>query len=115
MDRGISWFYCCLNVAERTIILNTCEGLVLTLFVGIPLPLWDAFWLATSHNSAAYKDAFRSIYHLKIGTIETEDGLIDAVIPEDGFEMLWVANAFFVALPAAACTSGCEQSVRPTP
>lgn len=106
----ISWWYCCLNVAERTIIRNTAEGLVLTLFQGIPLPVWDAFWLATDHNSDEFKEAFRAIYHLSIGTMESDGEAVAAVVIADGYLGLWVGWSLFVASPSAACPSGCEQS-----
>lgn len=110
LDRGISWFYCCLHVAERTVLRQTCEGLVLTLFQGIPLAVWDAFWLVTSHNSDEYKRAFLGLYHLEIVTIEIDLVPTDVVRPRDGFLSQWVDYSLFVVSPAAACLEGCGQS-----
>jgi len=109
----ISWWYCCLNVAERTVVLNTCEGFVLTLFTGIPLPVWDAFWLATDHNTADYKSVFRSLYHLDVVSTEVDGEPVEVIAPRDGFLPLWVGWSLFVVTPSAACLEGCGQSSIP--
>jgi len=109
----IGWWYCCLNTAEKTVMRQTCEGLALTLFEGVPLPVWDALWLATDHNSDDFKLAFLALYHLRIGTMDVDDEAIAAVVVVGGFTALWVGWSLFMVTPAAACLAGCEQSRLP--
>lgn len=107
---GIEWFYCCLNGRERTIIRQTCEGLVLTLFLGVPLAVWQAFWLVTPDHGQAVQEAFLRIYGLETATVEGDDGEMEVVRPADGFLALWVSWSLFVVTPSAACLEGCGQS-----
>lgn len=107
---GIEWWYCCLNVRERTVIRQTCEGLVLTLFVGVPLVVWEAFWLVLADSGEACREAFLSIYGLEIATIEGEEGAVVVVRPVDGSLPDWVAYSIFMLSPNAACLAGCGQS-----
>lgn len=115
LTTAIECWYCCLHPAERTIIRQTCEGLVLTLFQGVPLPVWDAFWLATVHNTDGYREAFLSIYELQIVTIEADPTPFEAVAPRAGALSRWVGFALYVVTPDAACLTGCGQTTRPTP
>lgn len=94
---------------------ETAEGLTLTLFTGFPLAVWDAFWLVTAHNTEQYREVFRALYHLKIGTIDDGGSDVAAILIEDGFLPWWVSAALFIASPGGACLDGCEQSQRPTP
>jgi len=103
-------FFCCLNPAERSIIRSTVLGLALTLGVGVPVDLWDAYWIGSGHDSDAYRDVFRFIYHLDIVTIEDAESPYDAVRPADGWSDLWVDLAVVVLLPGGACLDGCGQS-----
>lgn len=112
---SVGWFYCCLHPAERTVMRQTIEGLVLTLFLGVPLDVWTAFWLVTEHGAPEYQDAFRGLYHLEIVTIESDPAPIEVVRPIEGFLPFWVEVGLFVVTPEAACLSGCTQSRRPAP
>jgi hypothetical protein len=103
-------FYCCLNPAERSVIRSTVLGLILTLGVGVPLDVWNAFWLGTGHEAAAYREAFLSIYLLQIVTIEGGESPFDAVRPTDSGIDLWASLAVTVLLPGGACLDGCGQS-----
>lgn len=111
----ISWWFCCIDTPERTVFRQTAEGFTLTLFLGFPLAVWDAFWVVTAHNTGRFKDVFRQLYHVKIGTIEVEGVPVDAVMPEDGYGTLWVLWALYMLDPDAACLDGCAQSQRPAP
>lgn len=93
----------------------TAADLPVTLFLGIPLPVWDAFWVATDHDTDEYKNAFLNLYHLEIVTIDGGDGEIEVVRPIEGFLPFWVAAALFVVSPSGACLGGCPLSKRPTP
>lgn len=94
---------------------NTAEGLLLTLYVGVPLDVWEAFWVVTAHNDAFFKDAFRALYHLEIVTIEDVETPYDAVQPTDGFLPWWVDATIWLVGGGGACTGGCPQTPRPTP
>lgn len=113
MIKPIDWWYCCLNVRERTIVRQTCEGLVLTLFSGVPVPIWDVLWLGTGYTDARYKEAFRTIYGLEIATIDGDGGPIEVVRPIDGMLPSWVLWSLYVVTPSAACLEGCGQSTVP--
>lgn len=109
----IDYWFCCLNPRERVLLRDTSEGLVLTLFIGIPKTLWDAFWIPTIHGSEKVREAFLSIYKLEIVTIPLggEDTLV--VRPRDGYADVWLDWSIFMVSPAAACLSGCQQSTVP--
>lgn len=110
MNNEISSFYCCLNIRERTIILNTCEGLALTLMVGIPVPVWDAFWVATGYLAPIYKELFRACYRLETASVEIDGTPTDVVRPVGAFVSWWASAILFVVTPSAACLDGCSQS-----
>lgn len=103
-------FFCCLNPAERSVMRSTVLGLIETLGVGIPVDLWDAFWIGSGHDTDTYRDVFRLIYHLGIVTIEGGESPYDAVRPLDGWGDLWADIAVVVLLPSGACLDGCGQS-----
>lgn len=94
---------------------QTAEGLVLTLFLGVPLTLWDAFWVVTSHNTVEYRRVFRSLYHLDIGTMTISGDVVDAIVVADGFVPWWVNASLFIASPEGACPDGCQQTQLPNP
>lgn len=114
-DYGVPFFYCCLHVAERTVLRLTAEGFALTAYSGIPLPVWDVFWLALGHDEDRYKQAFLGLYHARIGTIMDGDEEVAAIVPEADFTLWWIVVALFILLPEAACLDGCGQSQRPAP
>lgn len=89
---------------------ETIEGLVLTLFVGVPLALWDLFWLPTEHNEGRYQFAFLSIFGLEVVTTDVDDVPTEVVRPRDGSLPFWVGVGLFVVSPSSACISGCGQS-----
>lgn len=92
---------------------QTAEGLALTLYVGVPLTLWDIFWLGTTHNSARYREIFRSLYHLEIGTMDVSGDIVDAIVVVSGFEWWWIQMTAFLLTPGGACLDGCQQSQLP--
>lgn len=89
----------------------TCIGLVETLFVGIPKPIWDALWLASFFPTEGMPENFLRIYHLEIVTIGVGDDAYEAVAPQDGYLSLWVDNSLFIVTPGAACIGGCPLSI----
>lgn len=113
LSDDVSWWYCCLNVAERTIMRQTAEGLALTLYLGVPLAVWDAFWLATTHNADIYKGVFRTLYHLEIGTMVIDDLDVDAIVVVGGFVDWWLGVSLFLISPGGACLDGCQQTQLP--
>jgi len=115
LSDDIAWWYCCLDVAERTVMRQTCEGLALTLYLGVPVAVWDVFWIATTHDTDAYKEAFLGLYHLEIATIEVDEVPTAVVRPRDGFLPLWVYWTVQLATPLGACLDGCQQTQLPTP
>lgn len=107
---GIDWWYCCLTTADKTIIRQTCEGLALTLGIGIPVPVWGAFWIATGKLDPFYKEQFRAIYGLEIATIEGDSGPIDVVRVANSCPFDWAVFGLFILSSHAACLDGCGQS-----
>lgn len=102
-----SW-YCCLSAAERAILAAMIELEVLSLYVGVPLAVYDALWVPVVKSQAARRAAFLSIYELGIVTITTPEGEpVEVVAPT--YLPFWVEAAAWILQPAAACPSGCEQ------
>jgi hypothetical protein len=110
---GIEWWFCCLNPREREVLRLTVEGLALTLYVGIPLVAWDLFWLTYSPNGEAMREAFRTIYKLRIDTILVGEPPVpvDVVVTDE--LVTYASWLIYVATPEATCVSGCQQSVLP--
>lgn len=92
---------------------NTSEGLLLTLFLGIPSDVWYAFWLVTAHASDVYVNAFLALYHLEIVTIAGDPDPIEVVRPSEDYLFWWVEMSVFILTPSAACLDGCPQSTLP--
>lgn len=86
------------------------EALPLTLYLGVPVDLWDAFWVLTVDSGQAVRDAFLVLYGLEIGTIVEDELEIEVVRPTSGWLPFWVTASLFILTPDAACLSGCEQS-----
>lgn len=113
MDWNIAFWFCCLNPREREVLRLTVEGLILTVGVGIPVPVWDVFWLTYTPNGAALREAFLHTYRFSIGTIAVgEPPLpVDVVVADDySLVLLW---AVYLLLPGATCVDGCQQSTVP--
>lgn len=91
----------------------TAEGLVLTLYVGVPLDVWLAAWAVAGHNTTAYRQAFLWLYHLEIVTIEDVETPYEAVRALVGYEVWWAEIVLWILNPLAACLEGCPQSQRP--
>lgn len=88
----------------------TAEGLIATGFVGFPRALWDASFSLFPYTGEARRVAFRSIYHLKIGTIPLgEPPILTEVLLSDD-DVLWGSYALFLLDPRAACLDSCKQS-----
>lgn len=113
MPAAIEWWYCCIHPREQGVLRTTIMGIAETLNVGIPVPLWDAFWLSYSPSGLAMRSAFLSIYGLEIVTIVVDPELppIDVVRAKDALR--YAAWFVFLLSPAAACTEGCQQSKLP--
>lgn len=91
----------------------TAEGLVLTLFLGMPLDLWLAAWLVTGESTGARRAAFVGLYHLEIVTISDVETPYEGVRAIDGYEAWWAEIVLWLLDPGAACLDGCPQSQRP--
>jgi len=91
----------------------TAEGFLLTLYLGIPLDVWLAAWVATGRGGEEYRTAFLRLYHAEIGTMLVDELEIDAVVPGAGYEGWWAELVAWLLDPGAACLDGCTQSQRP--
>lgn len=109
----IGWWWCCLNPREREVLRGTIEGLFLTLNVGIPLPVWDAFWLVHPDNGQAVRDAFRATYKLGIDTILVGEPPVPVEVVVSNEFVLIISWMTFLGFPASACLEGCQQSTVP--
>lgn len=109
----IGWFFCCLNPTERGVLREMGHALPVTLFLGVPFPLWDAMWLVSGGDTVARREAFLGNFGLEIATIMVGDPPVpvDVVRPLDVVQ--WADYSVFTFLPAAACLSGCAQSKLP--
>lgn len=92
---------------------STAIGMPETLYLGIPLPLWNLLWVGTLHNTDYYRAAFLSLYGLRIGTMVVDGSDIEAVVIRDGFLAWWVSATLFVLSPEGACLDGCPLSSLP--
>lgn len=92
---------------------QTAEGLALTLYLGIPRPIWEAFWLATTHDETWYRETFRTLYHLEIGSMEVDDAPVEAVVVVDGYTDWWLGVSLFLLSPGGSCVDGCPQTQLP--
>jgi len=90
---------------------NTAEGLVVSLGIGIPLVLWDVFWLLDFSSREARQASFMNLYGLEVANILFGEPpvLTDVVRATDG--SFWVGVALFILTPAAACLEGCTLCV----
>lgn len=109
----IAFWFCCLNPRERGVLRATIDGEIATLGVGIPLDVWNTFWIASPDNGTAVREAFLRIFRLEIVTIEIGDPPVpvDVVAPIDYAQ--WLSWGLFLLTPSAACLSGCQQSTVP--
>lgn len=89
------------------------EGLVLTLYVGVPETIWDATWIVTGFDTAERRAAFLHLYHLEIVNVLLDDVLTSVVRAADEWIAWWAELVLWLLLPGAACLSGCEQSTVP--
>lgn len=107
---NIDFWYCCLNPREQGVLRATIEGELLTLFVGVPLAVWDGFWLPYTGDAPAVRAAFMAVYRLKIVTIEVGDPPVpvEVVITEE--TTAYVDYGIFLLTPGATCSGGCSQS-----
>lgn len=109
----IGWWWCCLNPRERSVLHSTIEALSLTVWVGIPVSLWDSFWLIQTGVSPRVKEAFRYTYKLEIVTIVLEGEEVAVIRPVGGYLLDWASWLAFILTPDAACVGGCGQSQLP--
>jgi hypothetical protein len=83
------------------------EALPLTLFVGVPVEVWDALWFGASGVSQDRIDSALSSYVLEIVTIAPteEEPEVTLVRPTD--LSWWVSASLWILLPSSACLGGC--------
>lgn len=110
---GLEWFFCCLNPLERQVLRATAEALPLTLFLGVPIDVWNTFWLLSPDSTEDRKAAFLVVYMLEIATIDEGGGEEELTVVRPLDLPFWVDASLFVFTPAAACLSGCQQSKPP--
>jgi len=88
-------------------------ALPLTLFLGVPVAVWDAMWFGAPGVNQDRIDTALVTYQLEIATIidtETEEE-IDVVRPTN--LPFWVEVSLWVLEPASACLDGCSWFVFP--
>lgn len=107
---NIGFWYCCLHPREQGVLRGCIICLADTLFVGCPVPVFDAFWLPYSQVNNEVKAAFLSTYKLEIVTITVDDSDLSVVRPRSGYTVDWISWAVFILSPGAACIGGCQQS-----
>jgi len=112
-DNPPSFWWCCLDPPERTMLGVTAEGFLLTLYLGMPLELWLAAWAVTGEDTDERRDAFLRLYHAEIGTMLIDDLPVDAVVPIEAYLSWWVEMVLWLLDPLSTCTEGCTQSQRP--
>lgn len=110
MPPGLAWYFCCITPGERSVFRATAEALLLTLFVGVPLDVWDAFWLGVPQSPPIFRSAFLATYQLEIVTIVDPETELDVEVVRPTNLPYWVEASLFVFTSEAACSSGCEQS-----
>lgn len=109
----ISDWYCCLNPLERETLKLTVEGLVLTLNLGIPLDLWNAFWVLGIGAGEVRRSAFRNVYRLEIVNVEYGDPPIPTDVVRSTDYALVVEWGLYLVATAGLCLDGCQQSTFP--
>lgn len=92
---------------------STAEGLLLTLYVGVPLDLWEAFWFGSYLTGEVRRRAFLTIFELEIVSIVLVEGELPVTVVRPVNLPLWVESSLYLLTPAAACLSGCQQSKPP--
>lgn len=110
---GIAWWFCCLNPLERTALRQTALALPATSFLGVPLDIWDAFWLGAGGGMDARRDAFLTVYQLEIVTIDEGEPPVPVEVVRPVDLPLWVSWSLYVLTSASLCPDGCEQSKPP--
>lgn len=110
MIDNIEWWWCCLHPLERSVLRATIEGEALTIYQGIPLELWNTFWISLYPNGQAMRDAFLIIYGLRIVTIEIGEPPVPVEVVQPIYPLQYAAWFVFIFTPAAACLDGCQQS-----
>jgi len=95
-------------------VLNaTIAGLAATLYVGIPVDIWDALWSIYSPNGEQMRVAFRDIYGLSIVTIMVGDPPVPVDVVQAEDVVTYAAWFVFSLSDEAVCSEGCEQSRLP--
>ncbi len=113
LSADLDWFWCCLASPERGILRGTAEGLAVSLFVGIPVAVWDGLWSIYTGCGEVRREAFRSLYGLEIVTITVGDPPVPVEVVRSTDDSFWVVVLAWILLPDAACLSGCQQSTVP--
>lgn len=89
------------------------EALLVSLWVGVPVSVYRAFWLIWPDAGAAVQGAFEEVYGLETATVvigEVEIEVIRPVVFTLGF---WAGAAAYMATPESLCPGGCGQSSVP--
>lgn len=109
------YYFCCLNSGERQMLRVMGEALPLTLFLGVPKDVWDAYWSTVPLSGEPRRQAALYTYQLEIATIDVGDPpvSVDVVRPAD--LAFWVDMSLYILTPDAACLDGCQQSTVFTP
>lgn len=110
MPPQLAWYFCCITSGERSVFRATAEALLLTLFVGVPLDVWDTFWFGVPNAPPVFRAAFLAIYQLEIVTIVDAGSGLDVEVVRPTNQPYWVEASLFIFTPEAACLGGCQQS-----
>ena len=93
---------------ELSVVVNTALSLTGTLFVGVPVDIWNAFWISAEVGVPYRRDIFLSYMHLEIVTIVIGDPPVPVEVVRPADLPLWVELSLYVDTHPALCPSGCE-------
>lgn len=89
------------------------EALLVSLWVGVPTPIYRAFWLIWPDAGAAVQTAFEEVYGLETATVIVDELEIEVVRPIVLALGFWVGASAYMADPESLCFDGCGQSTVP--
>lgn len=99
---------CCLNPVEYVATLVMVAGLTGTLFVGVPVEVYDAAWVGGVPSAAARRDAYLPLMLLEIVTIVVGDPPVPVVVVRPSDLIWWVEFCLYYETTVPLCPSGCE-------
>ncbi len=84
------------------------EALPLTLFLGVPVEIWDALWFGAPGVNEDRRVTALHTYFLEIVTIPPDEGEDDVTLVRPTYLPFWVTASLWILEPDAVCLSGCS-------